>query len=63
LLDKRQRLAITPLSDRCLVSLMLAIKLNMVGGLVGPAGVGKSESVRDLAKTLGQSCILFNCSD
>ena len=40
----------TPLTDRALLSLTLAMKNFYCGTLIGPAGVGKSETVKELSK-------------
>ena len=46
------RLVQTPLTDRAFLSLTQALKNFHCGTLIGPPGVGKSETVKDLAKVL-----------
>ncbi|KAG9394801.1 Hydrolytic ATP binding site of dynein motor region D1 [Carpediemonas membranifera] len=55
------RLVHTDLTSKCYVSLLMGLHLGFGGAPYGPAGTGKTESVKALAQHLGRQVFVFCC--
>lgn len=58
-----ERLAFTPLIDKCFLSMTQALAQKLGGSPFGPAGTGKTESIKALGHNLGRMVMVFCCDD
>merc|ERR1712185_677579 len=57
------KLVHTPLTDKCYLTLTQAMHMGYGGNPYGPAGTGKTESVKALGGAFGRQVLVFNCDE
>jgi dynein heavy chain 2 len=57
------KLVHTPLTDKCYLTLTQGLHLGYGGNPYGPAGTGKTESVKALGQALARQVLVFNCDE
>jgi dynein heavy chain 2 len=57
------KLVHTALTDKCYLTLTQGMHMGFGGNPYGPAGTGKTESVKALASCMGRQVLVFNCDE
>ena len=57
------KLVHTPLTDKCYLTLTQGMHMGLGGNPYGPAGTGKTESVKALGGLCGRQVLVFNCDE
>jgi len=57
------KLVHTPLTDKCYMVLTQGLSQGNGGNPYGPAGTGKTESVKALGAAVGRQVLVFNCDE
>ncbi|XP_046919270.2 cytoplasmic dynein 2 heavy chain 1-like [Dermatophagoides farinae] len=57
------KLVSTTLTNKCFLTLTQAMDLGLGGNPYGPAGTGKTESVKALGQYFGRQVLVFNCDE
>lgn len=58
-----EKIVMTPMVELCFSAMSQALALNLGGSPFGPAGTGKTESVKALGQSLGRLVVVFCCDE
>ena len=49
------------MTEKSFINFFVSFKQNLDNSLVGPAGTGKTETIKTIGNLLGQPVLVFNC--